>query len=64
MNFVKGFRDGAVHGVGLAVRLRNEVELQGGGERGSNVKKNVLVMKCNKNINIPYYGEYLSVNTG
>ena len=53
-----------MHGVGLAVRLRNEVELQGGGERGSNVKKNVLVMKCNKNINIPYYGEYLSVNTG
>ena len=34
---------------------------KGGGE---NVEKNVLVMKCNKNVNIPYCGEYLSVKTG
>ena len=34
-----------------------------GGERGRNVEKNVLVMKCNKNVNIPYCGEYLSVDT-
>ena len=26
----------------------------GGEERGKNVEKNVLVMKCNKNDNIPY----------
>ena len=36
----------------------------GGGERGRNVDKNVLVMKCNKNVNIPYSRECLSVNTG
>ena len=53
-----------MHGIGLAVRLKNEVKPEGGGERGMNVKKNVLVMKFNKNLNIPYYGEYLSVNTG
>ena len=35
------------------------------GERkgGGNVEKNVLVMKCNKNDNIPYCQECLSVNT-
>ena len=38
--------------------------MEGGGERGSNVKKTVLVMKSNENINIPYCGEYLSVDTG
>ena len=31
---------------------------------GRNVEKNVFVMKCNKNANIPYCGEYLSVDTG
>ena len=36
----------------------------GGGERGGNVEKNVLVMKCNKNVNTTYCGEYLSVDTG
>ena len=39
----------------------------GGGERGTgrNVKKkNVLVMKSNKNVNVPYCAEYLSVNSG
>ena len=41
-----------------------------GGSRGRMVKgeecqkKNVLVMKCNEKVNIPYCGEYLSVNTG
>ena len=34
------------------------------GESGRNVEKIVLVMKCNKNVNIPYCGEYLSVDTG
>ena len=34
----------------------------GGEERGRNVEK--LVTKCNKNVNLPYCGEYLSVNTG
>ena len=36
------------------------MDVEGGGERGRNVKKNGLVMKCNKNVNIPYCGEYLS----
>ena len=31
---------------------------------GEMSKKNVLIMKCNKNVNIPYCGEYLSVKTG
>ena len=31
---------------------------------GRNVKKNVLVMKSNKNVNVPYCAEYLSVNSG
>ena len=44
--------------------MRNEVEVEGGGERGRNVEKNVLVVKCNKSVNIPYSGEYLSVDTG
>ena len=34
----------------------------GGEEKGRNVEK--LVTKCNKNVNLPYCGEYLSVNTG
>ena len=33
-------------------------------QTGRNVEKDVLVMKCNKSINIPYYVEYLTVNTG
>ena len=40
------------------------MEPEGGGKRGRNVEKNVLVIKYNKSVNIPYYGEYLSVNTG
>ena len=36
----------------------------GGSGGGRNVEKNVLVMKCNKNVKIPYYGEYLSVDAG
>ena len=36
----------------------------GGGLRGRNVEKNVVVMKCIKNVNIPYCGEHLSVNSG
>ena len=62
--FVRGVRDGGVHEIELAVSFRNKVEVEGGGERGRNVQKNVLVMKCNKNVNIPYCGEYLSVKTG
>ena len=60
---VKGVRDGGVHGIGLTVWFRNKVEAEGGEERSSNFKKNVLVMKCNKNVNIPYCWECLSVNT-
>ena len=30
----------------------------GSGVGGRNVEKNVFVMKCNKNANIPYCGEY------
>ena len=38
---------------------------KGGEEWGCrNVEKNVLAMKCNKNVNIPYCEEYLSVKTG
>ena len=37
--------------------------MEGGGERVRNVQKNVLVMKYNKNVNIPYCGECLSVST-
>ena len=37
---------------------------RGGRGKGKNVEKSVLVMKCNKNIKIPYCGEYLSVKTG
>ena len=40
------------------------MEAEGGGEKQRNVEKNVLVMKCNKNVNIPYCGECLLVNTG
>ena len=29
------------------------MEVEGGGEKGRNVEKNVLVMKYNKNVNIP-----------
>ena len=36
----------------------------GEGKGGGMSKKNVLVMKCNKIVNIPYCGEYLTVNTG
>ena len=39
------------------------MEAEGGVERGRNVEKNVLVMKCNENVNIPYCGECLSVST-
>ena len=60
---VRGVRDGGVHGIGLAVWFRNKVEAEGGEEGGRNVEKNVLVMKCNKNDNIPYCQECLSVNT-
>ena len=39
-----------------------------GGERegkgGKISTKNVLVMKCKKNVNIPYCGEYKSVDIG
>ena len=36
-----------------------------GGERGTEgMSKNVLVMKSNKNVNVPYCAEYLSVNDG
>ena len=42
-----------MHGIGPAVLLRNEVEAEGGEERRRNVEKSVLVMKYNKNINIP-----------
>ena len=40
------------------------MEAEGKEESGRNVERIVLVMKCNKNINIPYCGEYLSVDTG
>ena len=33
-------------------------------ESGRNVGKNVLVMKCNKNVNIQYRVEYLSLKSG
>ena len=35
---------------------------QGWGGRGGMSKK--CVSKCNQNVNIPYCGEYLSVNSG
>ena len=35
----------------------------GNGER-KECQKNVLVMKSNKNVNVPYCAEYLSVNDG
>ena len=44
--------------------MRNDVEAEGREESGRNVVRIVLVMKCNKNVNIPYCGEYLSVDTG
>ena len=28
--------------------MKNELEVEAGGERGGNIEKNVLVMKCNK----------------
>ena len=40
------------------------METEGREESGRNVGKNVLVMKCNKNVNIPYCLEYLSRKTG
>ena len=60
-----GVRDGGIHGIGQAVWLRNEMEV-GGRVRveGEECQKNVLVMKCNQNVNIPYCGEYLSLNSG
>ena len=42
--------------------IEKQVGSEGGG--GGNVEKNVLVMKCIKNVNIPYCGEHLSVNSG
>ena len=36
----------------------------GGRGKGGDVEKNVLVMKCNKNVTTTYCGEYLSVDTG
>ena len=44
--------------------MRYNVEAEGREEIGENVEKSVLVMKCNKKVNIPYCGEYLSVDTG
>ena len=44
--------------------MRNDVEAEGREESGRNVVRIVLVMKCNKNVNIPYCGEYLSVDNG
>ena len=35
------------------------MEAEGREESGRNVKKNVLVMKCNKSVNIPYCEETL-----
>ena len=35
-----------------------------GERKGEECQKNVLVMKCNKNVNIPYCGEYLSMDIG
>ena len=40
------------------------MEAEGREEIGENVEKSVLVTKCNKKVNIPYWGEYLSVDTG
>ena len=34
------------------------------GSRKRKVEQRVLVMKCNKSDNLPYCGEYLSVNSG
>ena len=33
--------------------------MEGGEESERNVEINVLVIKCNKNVNIPYCGEYI-----
>ena len=44
--------------------LETRWKRMGEGKGGGMSKKNVLVMKCNKIVNIPYCGEYLSVNTG
>ena len=35
-----------------------------GERKGEECQKNVLVMKCNKNANIPCCGKYLSVDIG
>ena len=35
-----------------------------GERKGEEGQKNVLVMKCNKNANIPCCGKYLSVDIG
>ena len=43
--------------------MRNEVEAEGEG-KGGEMSKKMLVMKCNKNVNTTYCGEYLSVDTG
>ena len=42
--------------------IKKEGGSGGGGKRGRNVEKNVLVTKFNKNVNLPYCGEYLSMN--
>ena len=44
--------------------MRNDVYAEGREESGRNVERIVLVMKCNKKVNIPYCGKYLSVDTG
>ena len=40
------------------------MEVEGRGKRGRDVIKMCLVMKSNKNVNIPHCGEYLLMNTG
>ena len=35
------------------------MEAEEGGESERNIEINVLVMKCNKSVNIPYCGKYL-----
>ena len=37
--------------------MRKDVEAEGREESRRNVVKNVLVIKCNKNVKIPYSGE-------
>ena len=62
--FVRGIRVVAYTGVDRLYDSETRWKQWGEGKGGGMSKKNVLVMKCNKNVNIPYCGKYPSMNTG